>query len=375
MKLYIKKVKNSKNEVKEWIWIKSHSKSGKLIRKSLKLENSDENWEKAELIRANLLLEREKGEFIEKQIPTLDEYMKISFEMNKGTRNPSTQYGYQKAYDKRISPVLGHKKIDTIKPSDIKLLQSSLINEVSSRRIKNIRAVLNGILSDAFDNDLIVKNPVSSTKTIPLEESEIHPFSMSEIALILENSDGQNRNFFALGFLSGMRSGEMIGLKWSDIDFFKFEINIVRTRRMGVENKPKTKSSKRTIDILDSLKPYLQSQYELTGHKNSYVFLNQEDEPFHDIRRIRDSAWKKTIKSCGIEYRTIYQTRHSFASMMLSNSEDILWVAHTLGHKNSSITLEVYARYIKIPEKKRASFLENGFSSKIELSDSKKFVA
>ncbi|WP_457744485.1 tyrosine-type recombinase/integrase [Sulfurimonas sp.] len=375
MKLYIKKVKNSKGEVKEWIWIKSYNNSGKLVRKSLKLINSKENWKKAELIRANILLQKEKGEFIEKQIPTLDEYMKISFEMNKGTRTASTQYGYQVAYDKRISPILGHRKIDTIKPADVKLLQSGLVGVVSPRRIKNIRAVLNGILSDALDNDLITKNPVSATKTIPLDDSEIYPFSMNEIALILENSEGQYQNFYALAFMTGMRSGEIIALKWSDIDFFKSEINISRTKRMGVEKCPKTKSSKRTIDILDSLKPYLQKQYELTGHKNSYVFLNQDEEGYHDIRRIRDSDWRKTIEKSGLEYRTIYQTRHSFATMMLSNGEDILWVSHTLGHKNSSITLEVYARYIKSKEKKRGSFLEEGLSSKIESPTMGRFVA
>ena len=167
----------------------------------------------------------------------------------------------------------------------------------------------------------------------------------------------------------------MIGLKWSDIDFFKSEINVMRTRRMGIENKPKTKSSKRTIEILDPLKPYLQSQYELTGSKNSYVFLNQDDKPFYDIKSIRDYAWRKTIKACGIEYRTIYITRHSFATMMLENGEDILWVSNTLGHKNSSITYEVYARYIKSDDKKRGSFLAKGLSSKVESQDDKKFVA
>jgi len=61
--------------------------------------------------------------------------------------------------------------------------------------------------------------------------------------------------------------------------------------------------------------------------------------------------------------------------MMLSNGEDILWVSHTLGHKNSAITLEVYAKYIKSKEKKRGAFLEDGLSSKSDLQDDKRFVA
>jgi len=221
MKIYVKRVKNTKGEFKESLWIDFYDNDGKRQRKSLKLENTKANMKlaKNKIIPA-LLHKLENNKFIEKQVPTLDEYMVISFKMNEGTRTKSTQYGYQVAYDKRISPVLGHRKIDTIKPADVKLLQSGLVNVVSPRRIKNIRAVLNGILSDALDNDLIIKNPVSSTKTIPLDDSEIHPFSMDEISLILENSEGQYKNFFALGFMSGMRSGEMIALRWSDIDFF-----------------------------------------------------------------------------------------------------------------------------------------------------------
>ena len=376
MKIYIKKEKTAKGEIKEKLWVNFTDNDGKRQRKSLKLLNTKANRKLAETkIIPALLYKLESNKFIEKQVPTLDEYMKISFEMNKGTRTASTQYGYQVAYDKRISPILGHRKIDNIKPADIKLLQSGLVGVVSPRRIKNIRAVLNGILSDALDNDLITKNPVSATKTIPLNDSEIYPFSMNEIALILENSEGQYRNFFAFAFMTGMRSGEMIALKWSDIDFFKSEINISRTKRMGVEKCPKTTAGKRTIDIVDFLKPYLQNQYELTGHKNSYVFLNQDGEGYHDIRRIRDSAWRKTITKCGLKYRTIYQTRHSFATMMLENGEDILWVSHTLGHKNTSITYDVYTKYVKDKEKKRGSFLEKGLSSKIESPTMGKFVA
>ncbi len=61
--------------------------------------------------------------------------------------------------------------------------------------------------------------------------------------------------------------------------------------------------------------------------------------------------------------------------MMLENGEDILWVSNTLGHKNSSITYEVYAKYIKSDDKKRASFLAKGLSSKVESQDDKRFVA
>ena len=63
------------------------------------------------------------------------------------------------------------------------------------------------------------------------------------------------------------------------------------------------------------------------------------------------------MESLKIPYRNLYQMRHTFASMMISNGEDILWVSNMLGHKDSSMTLEKYARYIKKNDKKRGVFL------------------
>ena len=60
-----------------------------------------------------------------------------------------------------------------------------------------------------------------------------------------------------------------------------------------------------------------------------------------------------------MKHRTMYQMRHTFASMMINSGEDILWVASMLGHKNANITLQVYAKYMKNEKKKRGSFLLN----------------
>ena len=109
---------------------------------------------------------------------------------------------------------------------------------------------------------------------------------------------------------------------------------------------------------------YLQSQYRLTGDKNSYVFLNRDDEPLYDIKRIRDKQWKKTLKVYGLDYRPIYHTRHTFATVMLENGEDIIWVSNMLGHTDSTMTLSRYARYVKRKERKRGQFLHKDLALK-----------
>ncbi len=166
-----------------------------------------------------------------------------------------------------------------------------------------------------------------------------------------------------------MRSGEMIGLKWEDIDFQRKEIYIQRDIKMGVTSKPKTEGSTRRIDILEPLMPYLQEQYKLTGSQNSYVFLNNEGTHYYDIKRIRIPKWTKLLKKLHLDYRPIYHMRHTFATMMIENGEDILWVANMLGHTDIKMTLDRYAQYVKREHKIRATFLNETLGhSKLKLS-------
>ncbi|WP_294888514.1 site-specific integrase [Sulfurimonas sp. RIFCSPLOWO2_12_36_12] len=358
MKIYIKKVKSSNGDIKEWIWIR-FSHQGKNYRKTLNLENSKANMRLAKNeIMPTLQLKLLNGELFEKSVPTVDEYSKMSFEIHSSTRKQSTQTDYRISYEKHIKPYLGKKRLDTIKPSDIALWQNKILESVSPRRLKAVRAVLSTIIQDAMRDELIVRNPLPLVKLPRADKVEIEPFSISEIFTILECAKEQYKNFYALGFFSGLRSGEMIGLKWEDVDFFRKEISIKRAIKMGVVSTPKTLNSVRDIDMIDSLLPYLENQYKITGKYKSYVFLNEHQENFYDIKRIRDTHWKRVLKECGFKYRPIYHTRHTFATIMLENGEDILWISNMLGHTDSTMTLSRYAKYIKRDERKRASFLE-----------------
>ena len=283
--------------------------------------------------------------------------------MHRAERNKITHEDYLSIYKNHIEDIFGSKRLDEIKPSDIRQWQSdlSVMKGLSHSRIRTIRVVMTRMFNDAIDDEIINKNPISRVPALVISQSEVQPFTVDEMFTIIDNAEGQIQNFVSTAFFTGARSGELIGLKWEDIDFEKKEISIKRSIKNGVIGKTKTIYSVRTIDMIDSLIPYLEAQYKITGSKNSFVFLNPKGENFYDIKRIRETHWKRLLKKCNIEYKTIYYTRHTFATMMVEN-EDILWVSKMLGHKDSTITLQKYAKYMKKPEIKRGSFLKNKLS-------------
>lgn len=297
-------------------------------------------------------------------IPLLKEYADISFKMHQSTRKESTMVRMTSNYKRHILTSFGDKRIDKIRPSDISLWQNDLlVDGLSPKRIRDIRSVLSVIMSDAVHDELINSNPVSKVMKLPFQKSaEIIPFSFDEIQKILKASDGHFRNLFAVGFFTGLRTGELIGLKWSDINFTEWTLSVDRTVGRGSITSPKTVGSIREIEVLDVLKPYLLDQFERTGNEKSFIFLNEANTHYFDPSKVRDPHWKRALKKADVQYRTIYHMRHTFASMMISNGENILWVSSTLGHTTPEMTLKRYTRYIKKEGVKHGGFLNTIFS-------------
>lgn len=345
------------------MWITFYYQS-KRYKRSLNLKDTKSNRKLAEQkLIPEIQYKLNTGEFFKNEIPTVKDFIYKSFEIHRESRKLSTHKDYYNGYHNHIEKSFASKKLDEIKPSDIELWQNTLLKKgLSPRRIKTLRTIFTTMYSDAIKDGIVKYSPLTVVKVPKAEKVEIKPFSLYEIRSILANSDGQIRNFLALAFFTGMRSGEMIGLKWSDINFGRKEISISRTIKMGEISKPKTINSRRIIDIIDHLIPYLKDQFKITGKIKSYVFLNEKDEHIYDIKRIRDTHWKKILLNLDYEYRPIYHTRHTFATLMLENNEDILWVSNMLGHTDSSMTLSKYARYVKRKEKKRANFLKEVIS-------------
>ncbi len=343
------------------MWITFYHQS-KRHRKSLKLDDTKANRKIAEnKIIPQIVHELNTGEFFKndnvKKVPTIDEFSKVSFEINKAHRRELTQKSHQRVYDFYIKPYLGNKKLDEIKPSHIASWQNKMLETQSTKSLSLIRAVFNVIFNDAIADEIIIRNPlklIKKPKNQPVRE--VKPFTLEEINNILYYMDDKVKIFFAIGFYTGMRTGEIIALKWSDINLENNTISISRAKRQGIESKPKTEASVRTIDIIDALIPYIKNHFRYKINSSEYLLNSFFKKPYADSVAMT-RYWKLLLERINIPYRNPYQMRHTFASMMISNGEDILWVSKMLGHTTSAMTLNKYARYIENKDKKRGTFL------------------
>lgn len=289
-----------------------------------------------------------------------EDFAQISLESGAAERKHSTNHKYFSDFQRHILPHFLGWKLYEIRPLDLKQWQTKLLQSgLSGKYVMNIRNVFRSILQDAFINEYIDRNPFDRVKAPKIKKPEIYPFSIDEVQTLIENAEGWFKAYLTVAFFTGMRIGELLALKWEDINWKSDYISILRAVSRGVVSTPKTENSIREIDMLPIVKAALRLQFAKTGLKNGFVFLNQYGKNYTQYEKIVRYYWKPLLRSCGINYRVLYQTRHTFASIMIQQGEEIPWVSMMMGHKDIHTTLTRYAKYIPRERRKRADFIEN----------------
>ena len=268
----------------------------------------------------------------------------------------STYRGYKIAMDAFILKEFGNNPISKISYLDVEEFIADL--DCSAKRINNILVPMRGVFKLAFKGGLIKQNVMAMVENRKVEKPQINPLSMDEVERFLECVSPFFKPFFTVAFFTGMRAGEMSALKWENVDFTRKLIRVVETRVYGEEGRPKTNSSYRDIAMLPMTYDALKEQARRTRLRSKYVFLNEHDKPI-EIETLRKNAWSKALKAAGLEYRPIIQTRHTFATMMISAGENLGWVQRMLGHSSLKMITDKYFSYIpNMTHNDGARFLE-----------------
>lgn len=280
----------------------------------------------------------------------LDEYMKSS----KQTCALSTWKNYCSAIEYHLKPAFGHIKLVDLTASAIKIWIGGLI--ISPKRINNVLIPLRTILKDAYYDETIDRNPMDRVSNLTVRQEEPQPFTPDEVSRILAELPQQGKNLMQFAFWTGLRTSELIALEWGDIDW---GLGIVRVRRACVHKKikqPKTKSGERDVLLfppaIDALKDQKQFSYLADGR----IFLNpRTNKPWETDGQIRKTLWQSALKRAGVIYRNPYQTRHTYASTLLSLGEEPMWVSQQMGHKDWAMIRKRYGRWIPAVNKEAGS--------------------
>ena len=272
----------------------------------------------------------------------------------------STLKDYRGAMNYYVLPRFGNVPIGDIGYLDVEEFVCGL--NCSNKRINNVLVPMRSLLKFALKAGLIDKNPMDLVENLKVGKPDIYPMSMEEVNLFLENVSSRYRNFFVVAFFTGMRFGEMSVLKWKNVDFKLGVIKVRETRVRGVEGPPKTKKSVRDVKMLPPVIEALRDQRKYTMGKSDYVFLNQYGRPLLPDS-VNQHVWKPALRKAGLDDRSLYQTRHTFATLMLDAGELPGWVQHMMGHETLQMIHDKYYSHIKNYQREDGSaFMEKVYA-------------
>lgn len=232
---------------------------------------------------------------------------------------------------------------------------------LSRQRISNILRPLRGALEQALEEGTIASNPIQGFKLRKLEapRETVDPFEPEEIESLAATPLGELWTVWAW---TGLRSGEIIGLEWDDVDLDGGRIHIRRAVRLGRAKSPKTQSGKRSIDLLPAAQAALESLSRRTRFDS--VFRNPTTgEGWHEAKAL-NRAFARACRTAKVRRRYVYQLRHTFATWALSAGENPAWIAKQMGHSDTQMLYRHYGKWMPRMDQKAGSRMVKAAKSK-----------
>lgn len=292
------------------------------------------------------LFATQKGDVL-KLSDYLDEWLKSV----KPYLKKSTWESYRKITENQLIPAFGDLNVSEIRRKHVKEWGNK--KNVTAKTLGNTISPLRVALDDAVEDEIIDINPLSGWKIRRKKQAKkkdkIEPFSKDEQIEILKTASGQGKSLLQFAFWTGLRTSELCALEWNDIDWVRGVVMVTKalTQDSDEIEDTKTDAGEREVALLPMAREALVSQKKHTFLKGEEVFQNpRTGERWTGDAPIRKTLWTHILKKAGVRYRNPYQTRHTYASMLLMAGEDIRWVSNQLGHTDWTFTAKTYTRWI-----------------------------
>ncbi|MGI9052486.1 MAG: tyrosine-type recombinase/integrase [Ilumatobacteraceae bacterium] len=309
------------------------------------------------------------GAFVAPNRLTLAEFADVWLDglANQG-RRPSTLRGYRGDLRRCVLPRLGGMALQDIRVIDIDALYAHLLRSgrrggggLSMSTVHHVHTALNKLFNDAERKGLVTKNVVRlsthpSQTAARASAPEMTVWTPDELATFLRAIEGnRNETMFRLAALTGMGRGELVGLRWSDVDLPRRRLTVNQSvtvvDHVEVASVPKTRRSRRVLDLdaatVATLQQHRARQRErylrvgVTATASDRVFTTDVGEPLQP-----DSvgqAFRRLVKEAGVPVIRLHDLRHTHASQLLMAGINIKVVSERLGHASVGFTLDTYA--------------------------------
>lgn len=321
---------------------------------------------------ADAVLQDESGSIFAGENMTVDAWFEYWIE---NIKEPTVKYNtvrnYRERYRHNIKSVLGKMLLSEVKPLHCQIVLNKMKGKYKQSTMFQVKACMGVMFNDALDNGFIEKNPI--TKSVKCERTEHKGRDALTIeeqkCFLSEAVSSIHFNQFALMLQTGLRAGEMIGLKWEDVDFKNKILKVRRTTEYSyslqkwITGTPKSKTSKRDIPLTEEAITILKRQKEkVKGYKvvnmehKDLVFINENGEPTK--HNSYDSVIRSICNRAGIRHFSMHVLRHTFATRCIEGGMRPKTLQMILGHSNISMTMDLYVHVTDNEKQKEVEKIE-----------------
>jgi integrase len=293
---------------------------------------------------------------------------------------PSTLHGYERTLRTRILPVLGGARLSDISRADIQDFAERMLAEGKDpSTVRNAIMPLRVIFGRAVEREEIAINPTTALRLPAVRGRRDRIVDPQEALRLLGQLSEEDRVLWATALFGGLRRGELLALRWSDVDLAQGVLQVERSYdpRSSETVHPKSRAGVRRVPIAAVLRDYLLEHRARCTWDDGLVFGTGPAVPFDYMRVIRraGSAWRagavedaRLLGATESELRTLtreftppltlHEARHTFASMMIAAGVNAKALSTYLGHSSIQITFDRYGRLMPGNEQEAAGLLD-----------------
>ena len=285
---------------------------------------------------------------------------------------PKTFIQYQQIVRQHIVPTLGNIKLKDIRPDHIQALYNQKNKEgMSNRTLLLVHAVLHRAFNQALKWGIVIRNPVQAVNRPKFKHKEMKTLTDSQVRTLLSYAvTSRFEVLYWLAVTTGLRRGELLGLKWSDLDWANHRIRVQRQLQRlpsGLEfSEPKSSAGKRVIAVGDStiagLRKHVgfqskeRQEAEEAWHENDLIFPSPIGTPMDPDNMCHE--FKRLLVEAGLPDIRFHDLRHTAATLMLQQGVHPKIVQERLGHSDISLTLGTYSHVLPVMQDEAAETMD-----------------